>query len=47
MVVGKLVERAAQEAARETLRLAGLPRPNHTPDDLAPAIRAYIASTAS
>jgi CO/xanthine dehydrogenase Mo-binding subunit len=41
MVVGKLVERAAHTMI-QTLREAGFLGAQHTPDDLAPAIRAYI-----
>jgi CO/xanthine dehydrogenase Mo-binding subunit len=42
MVVGKLVERACRGMI-ETLRLAGFLPENHTPDDLGPAIAAYVA----
>ena len=42
MVVGKLVERAAKTLLAK-LHDSGHLAPNHTPDDLAPAIRAYIS----
>ncbi len=42
MVVGKLVERAAKGMI-ETLRLAGFLREGHMPDELPPAIAAYVA----
>ncbi len=41
MVVGGLVQRAAQNMI-ETLRLAGFLSADYSPDDLAPAIRAYV-----
>jgi len=42
MVVGKLVERAAR-ALIETLRLAGFLAESYSPDELSPAIAAYMA----
>jgi CO/xanthine dehydrogenase Mo-binding subunit len=42
MVVGKLVERAAKGMI-QTLRLAGFLRDGYTPDELPPAIAAYVA----
>jgi len=42
MVIGKLVERAAKKLLA-TLHDSGHLVANHTPDDLAPAIRAYIS----
>jgi CO/xanthine dehydrogenase Mo-binding subunit len=42
MVVGKLVERAAR-ALIATLRESGFLGPDHTPDELSPAVAAYVA----
>ena len=42
MVVGKLVERAAHGMV-ETLRLAGFLGAQYAPEELAPAVRAYVA----